>query len=207
MFLFLRPRDSAVKDAQPMDPTRPEESWLEAKDFSASNSVSIVLGEKESGNGLEHLATERDGLTAVGTVSGLRCRYLNLPPITGRGEPRQNGFFYFFIDTSFKQEGTNSVRIEVEYYNEKRGSLGLQYDARVKVKSMRSIYTRAGPSIALDGAKEWETAVFHIRDGAFEGTQNGGADFRLEVAPPELYVRRVTVTREKDDESNLRAAQ
>src|SRR6266480_3203125 len=69
VFLFLRPRDSAVKDAQPMDPTRPEESWLEAKDFSASNSVSIVLGEKESGNGLEHLATERDGLTATGTVN------------------------------------------------------------------------------------------------------------------------------------------
>ena len=110
------------------------------------------------------------------------------------------GYFYFFIDPSFKQRDTNNVRIEVEYYNEKRGSLSLQYDAWAKEKSMKTIYTRAGPSISLDGAQEWETATFHIRNAAFDSAQNGGADFRLEVSPPELSIHRVTVTREKDED-------
>jgi hypothetical protein len=69
----------------------------------------------------------------------------------------------------------------------------------VAAKTLKSIYTRAGPAVALDGAKEWETATFHLRDAAFEGSQNGGADFRFEVLPPELYIRRVTITREQED--------
>jgi hypothetical protein len=38
--------------------------------------------------------------------------------------------------------------------------------------------------------------VFHIRNATFENAQNGGADFRLTIRPPDLYVRRVTLTRQ-----------
>ena len=37
---------------------------------------------------------------------------------------------------------------------------------------------------------------FSVADGSFKNSQNGKADFRLEVTPAEIYVRRVTVTRE-----------
>src|SRR5207237_6526796 len=137
------------------------------KEFASSNSVSLILGEQESGNGLEHIARQRDGLTVVETVNGVRCRRLDLPELTSKGERRTEGFFYFFIDPTFKQRDTNSVRIEVEYYNEKKGTLALQYDARANPKTLLSKYTRAGHTLLLDGSKEWETAVFHIRDGAF----------------------------------------
>jgi len=197
-FWILRIMDSRDKGAAPASAAaRPEDSWLNAKDFSTSNSVSIVLGEQESGNGLEHIDTERDGLTVIATAKGRRCRGLNLPLRSPSGDP--NGYFYFFIDPSFKQQESNSVRIEIEYYNEKRGTLAVQYDARVRDRSQHSIYTRPSPAIALDGSKEWETAIFHIRDGAFEGSQNGGSDFRLRVSPPQLYVRRVTITREQSE--------
>jgi len=50
----------------------------------------------------------------------------------------------------------------------------------------------------LDGSKEWKKASFHIRDGAFENSENGHSDFRIEVVPPDINIRRVTVTREKE---------
>jgi len=199
IFFVPGQRSSVPKPAPAPAAAAPDESWLSAKDFATSNSVSLVLGEQESGNGLEHIPTERDGLTIVETVNGMRCRRLNLPALDSRGERRTEGYVYFFIDPTFKQGDSNRVRIEVEYYNEKKGSLALQYDARANPKTSQSKYTFAGHWLALDGAKEWETAIFHVRDGAFESSENGGADFRLLVRPPELWVRRVTITRETDE--------
>jgi hypothetical protein len=51
----------------------------------------------------------------------------------------------------------------------------------------------------VKGVKAWQTCSFELKDPAFLNSQNGGADFRFWVEPPELYVRRVTVI----DESRL----
>jgi hypothetical protein len=194
-FLFLRARDYAMhRLGQP-----PGGSLAGLRDFSTSNSVNLVLGAQESGQGVVHIPTERDGLTEITTWKGMRCRKLNVPPGTDGGN-RPRGYFYFALDPSFKQTDAKAVRIEVEYFSENPAVLALQYDANASSRSLRSFYTRAGPAISLDGAKLWETATFHIRDGAFENSQNGGADFRLEVRPPELCVRRVTVTRETQED-------
>ena len=182
------PENAAITEAAP-----------EPQDFSAANTLSVVLGENESSQGVEFIARERDGLTAVATVNGKKCRRLALPPATG-GKARDRGYFYFALDRTFKKEGATIVRIEVEYCSESRATLALQYDAIAASKNLSSIYTRAGSRVALDGSSEWETAAFHIRNGAFENAQNGGADFRLEIAPPELSVRRVTVTREREED-------
>ena len=40
------------------------------------------------------------------------------------------------------------------------------------------------------------TAVAATTNAVFMNSQRDGADFRLEVVPPDIYVRRVTVTRE-----------
>ena len=42
----------------------------------------------------------------------------------------------------------------------------------------------------------WSVATFHLTNAVFMNSQRDGADFRLEVVPPEIHVRRVTVTRE-----------
>jgi hypothetical protein len=195
VFLFFGARDYARNRLG----QRPGRGLSSLKDFSNANAVSVVLGEQEAGQGVIHMATERDGLTEIATLSGKRCRKFNLPPATdGAGRPR--GYFYFALDPSFKQADARSVKVEVEYFSESKAFLGLQYDANASPRSLRTFYTRTGPAICLDGAKLWETATFHIRDGAFENSQNGGADFRLEVRPPELGVRRVTVTRESQED-------
>src|SRR5438067_9334461 len=92
---FLRVRHRAVQEAEVID-----------KDFSLSNSVSILLGEEESGNGLRHLDEERDGQTSIETMNGLRCRSLRLI------QNRTTLYFYFRIEPSFKQSDARNVRID-----------------------------------------------------------------------------------------------
>ena len=49
-----------------------------------------------------------------------------------------------------------------------------------------------------------QTVTFRVRDGLFENSENGNSDFRVEVSSPEIYVRRVSVTRESAESAELR---
>ncbi|HTD65590.1 MAG TPA: hypothetical protein VK846_03530, partial [Candidatus Limnocylindria bacterium] len=155
-----------------------------------TNSVTCILGGEEHGNGLECADQEKDGRSTIVMVDNQSCRFMN--PDNGANP---TGYLYFKIDPSFRSiQGT--VKIEVEYFDvlfEKPISFGLQYD------STGSAYAWGRPTVRLRGSNTWQTARFRIADGAFQSRQNGRADFRIWCKPPELYVRRVTVTR--DDET------
>src|SRR5262249_6713451 len=51
----------------------------------------------------------------------------------------------------------------------------------------------------------WLKATFHVRNASFQNTQRGGGDFRLWASPPELCVRRVTVTQEPPGQARQEA--
>jgi len=186
------------------------------KDFSKTNTVAVLLGEegKEFGNGLEHAPGTWDGLTLPAVVGDVPCRYLNL-------EHSGRGYLYFGIDTTFKKGRTMDVKIEIEYFDDGDRTLGLQYDASPSKKALDAAYAKLREpgdpakfqealakvfakayinlkeTVPLTGSKTWETATFHVRGATFKNCQVGGSDFRFWVSPPELYVRRVTVTRER----------
>lgn len=171
-------------------------------DYSTSNSVSLVLGEEKAGAGLRHLSDEGDGRTIVTNLDGVACRYLNLVV-------RQKlwGEFYFDLSPSFKREGLARGRIEVEYLSPNTNGLRLQFNGiqngrasayvpvlPVGTTATRELFRSAYALPPSNGV--WTVAVFEITNATFPNTQNGGADFRVEVVPPEMYVRRVTVIRE-----------
>jgi hypothetical protein len=100
-----------------------------------------------------------------------------------------------------------AVRIEVEYFVATPGLFRLQYDAMEGQTHRRhkSVVAESGEVrdmggsvrfTRIRGSNTWQTATFHITDGAFMNSQNGGADFRLEITPPDIYLHRVSVTRE-----------
>ena len=100
-----------------------------------------------------------------------------------------------------------AARIEVEFFSRRSGYLRLQYDA-VEGDNHKPYKSAAsdGPEMINLGtvrgftrlvqSNGWQTVAFRVADGAFGNSQNGGADFRFEITPPEIYVRRVRVTRE-----------
>jgi hypothetical protein len=173
-------------------------------DFSTSNTVSVLLGQKGSQDGLRHLAKEPDGRTTIENLEGVPCRHHNRKP-----DNKQFGYVYFVIDPTFKREELKAARIEVEYLLPAPCFLRLQYDAMEGEahRSYKSVVATSGETVSwgagiqymhIQATNAWRTATFHIKDGAFLNSQNGGADFRLEFTPAEIYVRRVSVTREKE---------
>jgi hypothetical protein len=97
--------------------------------------------------------------------------------------------------------------VEVEYLGKPDTAFRLQYDGMdgerhrlympLLAEGMRAMRFGTGAdygTIPTPGV--WSVATFHITNGMFMNMQRNGADFRIEVVPPEIYVRRVTVVRE-----------
>jgi hypothetical protein len=163
-------------------------------DWSKSNAVSIVLGDESNYGGLKHNDKERDGITSIVKVADVPCRLLN-----HKERGRAEAFLYFSIDPAFKATGATNVKVDVEYFDvlldETRTTFGIHYDAAGAGGSLSSRYRSAGRTVMLTGVNKWLTTTFYLRNAAFKNAQNGQSDFRIYVRPPDLYVRRVTVTR------------
>ena len=151
--------------------------------------ITIRLGEDESGQGLK-LIDQKDGSTTIESIHGLSVRVLRL---TGT---RTTLNFYFQIDSAFKQEDVRRVRMDVEYLDPEPGTMGIHYDADAP-DHQNPAYKEATRPITLEGTGRWNKATFYTQnDAAFRKRQNGQSDFRIWAKSPELYIRRVTVTRE-----------
>lgn len=161
-------------------------------DFSRTNVVAAVFDgtNTDSGHGLQHAPWERDGQSTPALVDGVPCRHLKLSEF----DP---GFFYFTIHPTFKKRSVKNVAIEVEFYDQGSGRIGLEYDGSKTSEQPNPAYTVLRQIESIGDSRLWRTASFRVRNATFRGAQNSGADFRLWVSPPELYVRRVTVTRAK----------
>ena len=164
----------------------------EESDFSKTNVVLLVFDGTNavSGHGLRHAYWERDGLTTFTTIDDIPCRRLHLAD-------SDFGFFYFAIDPTFKKRSPKNVIIDIEFYDQGFGRLGLQYDASRAREHPNSAYTMLDRFEWLNDSHQWRIASFRVQNASFEGAQNSGSDFRFLISPPDLYVRRVSVTRGK----------
>lgn len=167
---------------------QPEKVSL-STDFSASNAVSVVLGRTEVDGGITHLPDWPDGWTRADALDGVPCRYMNhrAPNLAG------GAYLYFAVHPSFKRAEIRYARIEFQYFAPSPVRMKLQYDGFEDGR--RRLYKPAGEVLQVPSSASWQSAVFHVAEPAFMNSLHGGADFRLDVSPPEIYVRRVTMTR------------
>lgn len=175
----------------------------ETVDFFTTNVASVQLGQEGINDGIKHLSKQGDGRTTIENLDGIPCRHLNRTP-----DGKTFGYLYFAIHPDFKERELKTARIEVEYRVTNTAFLRLQYDGLdgdapkpyMTALAQGGEMAKLGDTAAftrIRGTNAWQKATFYIADGAFKNSQNGRADFRLEVTPPEIYVRRVTVTREE----------
>jgi hypothetical protein len=178
------------------------------QDFYHSNSVTLLLGQETGEEGIKHHYREADGRTTIETLDGVPCRHLLRAP------DKRNGFVYFSIHQDFKARELKTAQIEIEYLFPTVTNLKLQYDGTAEDKPKRYMTALpnrgtiisyvGGPSFSrITDTGTWQTATFQITNAVFLNSQNGGADFRLEVSPPDIYLRRVTVTRGNAESANL----
>ena len=201
IFLFVHMRKNqsklvAITSPSPTQtPVAPKVSQPVAATF--SKSVSIALGEEESGHGLTLVQNVGDGRSAVEQIDGVAARALRL-----EGK-RTTLNLYLQIDPAFKQQDASSVRIEVEYLDPNPGTMGIHYDARDTAATANAIYREADAPIRLTGSGAWRKATFRTKDdAAFSNRQNGQSDFRIWAKTPVLFLRNVTVTRQASPSAN-----
>src|SRR5262245_32766265 len=82
----------ASTETKPADEVTPE-----PKDFSMTNSISVLLGQESADDGIRHLWKQADGRTTVESVDGVPCRYLNRTN-------KSFGYLYFAIADTFKRD-------------------------------------------------------------------------------------------------------
>lgn len=88
------------------------------------------------------------------------------------------------------------MRMDVEYLAPEPGTMNIHHDALNAPNLQNPVYRDAVATVRLANSGRWEKATFDITNATFRNSQNGGADFRFEVIPPDMYVRRVTVRRD-----------
>jgi hypothetical protein len=191
---------SDVDSTKTAKPGRAAPLQPETRDFSASNAVSILLGQETDEDGIKHLADEPDGRTTIETLDGVPCRYHNRKP-----DNKRFGYLYFAIHPDFKRDELKTAAIEIEYRVPSTSYIRLQYDGvegdtHQRFKPVLPIGGEVTPGTGtryspIRASNQWQTATFQVTDGVFMNSQNGGADFRLEILSPEIYVRRVSVSR------------
>ena len=176
-----------------------DEKWN--TQFSSSNEVSVLLGEeKPEHEGLRFVMEA--GPASIEVVEGVLCRDLDR-----LGEGRMYGSLYFAISPSFKRDGLTNARVEVEYLARKDTAFRLQFDGMDgDTHRMYHPLLPEGASVMRFGTGAHyatiptpgvcSVATIQITNPIFLNSQRNGADFRLEVVPPKIYVRRVTVFRE-----------
>jgi len=155
--------------------------------FSDFKSVSVVLQATNDSRGLIQFDIG-DGVTAPAEIGGK----------TGRVTvPTQHGgkYVYFQIHDSYKWADKMLVDVEVEYFDQGSGGFLIEYDGPDPNAPFNGAYTASKSSVALSNSGQWKTAKFRLLESRFLNSQNGGADFRIAVQAPALYLRKVTVTR------------
>ncbi len=195
LFFQLREQSRRVIPAAHIPANLSPERIALSEDYSRSNVVSVVLGRTEVDGGITHLPDWPDGWTRVDIVDGVPCRYMNHRAHNLAG----GAYVYFAVHPSLKSGEIKAARIDVEYFVRKPIRLKLQYDG-IEEGQPRP-YKAAPEIINVSASNDWQTAVFHLTEPVFMNSQNGRADFRLDASPPEIYVRRVTMTRDNEPRS------
>ena len=162
-------------------PPRPRGPYTDAR------CLSISLQETNREDGLKQIEWA-DGVTAPATVAGSASR--GVQPTTHGGS-----YIYFRIDDSFKWSVKMNVSIVVEYFDASPGSVGIEFDGSDMNAPFRGAYSSSSRVVGLTGSKTWKSATFPLTDAVLMNSQNGGADFRLNVNAKQFFVRKVQVVR------------
>ena len=171
-----------MRGAEPIDRKkhRVDGLALEAGDGDGPD-AEILLGDSTVGRNILHAPDEGDGITRPSTRAGRDCR-----EVVENGTPTR--YFYFDISDELAEGAPPTVEIEVEYFDDAVGLLGLSYD---------SLSDPFMPSRNEDltSSMTWKTAVYLLDDARFANREQGRFDFRISPVPGdhELCVGRVAV--------------
>ncbi|MCX5682237.1 MAG: hypothetical protein NT049_00935 [Planctomycetota bacterium] len=103
-------------------------------------------------------------------------------------------YLYFEVDDSFYFDSGTPLQVTVEYLDEGKSPLGLDYDSTDPTATLAGAYKDAR-NVPRTGKGTWKEATFILPDPRMVNRQNASADFRLRSVGAPLKVRRVVVSK------------
>jgi N-acetylglucosamine-6-sulfatase len=158
---------------------------------------------------------ERIRLDGWSVDHGLWLRYLDRPDgrtekirISGRLARRtlpESRYVYLDLDDGWRLFGDlERVDVMVEYLDEGRGRLWIEYDSSRPGQDPDSDAHRPSATLSLEDTGTWRTQRFLLERARFAGRLGGGADLRIATDPGDsLVVDRVTVNARRPRRATL----
>lgn len=195
LLLSLLTGPSAGAQTQPAAPA-PLPSTAQ-QDFSRAQFVQVTLGSPNLEAGLRLVEGQPDGLTEP-TAEGAGRR--SLPSPSG-----PNRFFYFDVHDTYIRGGLNRVIMTITYFDRGLTPIFLEYDSMDVLQPTskhQTVTHKRIPLVTRTDSSAWRTERIVIEDARFEGSQGGGADFRI-GSNDELLLRNLAVFRVSHQEVKL----
>lgn len=148
-----------------------------------------IFATPERTDGLQVNAACKGGdgpFTTVGH-NGVPC--WQMPNHTGNSW----SYLYFIADNAFRQKADSALDIQLTYLDAGTGDIGLDYDSTDRRAAVNGAYGNSSLTIHRINSGQWRTVLFHIHNARFQGSENGGSDFRFSVHGDPLLVHSVRV--------------
>jgi hypothetical protein len=165
------------------------------KTFKANGGTIIPGPISENANAFT-LLNLPDGQYSIQTVLGQQAMVSQLGA-GGSGPYVQ--YLYFKVPQDLVAPTQSHVQIQVTYANNQPNGFYLQYNSSDTAAPLNGAYTTGFPvgtnaPVTVSNTGQYHTASFDLSNAQFQGTENGGADFRIAIENPGLAISSVTVT-------------
>jgi len=155
--------------------------------YSDAQSVSVVFGKDCEEHGVERI-DNADGMVAVTEMDGVSC--VKTIPYG----PAKMGYVYLRIDDSFTFLEKTDIEAEIEFLDNSKADLWIEYDGADIEQPKQGAYTPSD-RVQMNGTGTWRTEKVSLPNAWFLGRQNAKADLRISHTAHEMFIRRVMVTK------------
>jgi hypothetical protein len=124
-----------------------------------------------------------DGMFTVVERNGIRCWEVS----------KKGNYLYFSAGDEFRQKAIAALEIQVEFLDIGHGGIALDYDSTDKQALVSGAYKNHPVSIHCTNSGQWRSAIFHVSDARFQGSENGQTDFRFYNGGDDMIIHAVRV--------------
>jgi hypothetical protein len=134
------------------------------------------------------------GLRPIACADGpFESRASPEPMVVTKGATPQTGtYLYFQVSDWFAFDLDADFELELEFRDEGKSAIGIEYDSRDPAATLHGAYTQAAP-IQRTGTATWRTATTMLPHVRFANRENCASDLRLSVGESDLAVRAMRV--------------
>ncbi len=103
-------------------------------------------------------------------------------------------YLYFQASDAFAFDVEQDFELELDYLDDSRGAIDVQFDSRNERATLEGAYTNAA-RVERTASGAWKTATIALAHARFANRENGASDLRLSISGSDLAIRALRIRR------------